>query len=758
MNKTDFRYTQISAAMNASKSDKRFQHKLAIGVMALGLALSVASTANADTFTVTNTNDSGPGSFSEAVQLANANPGKDEINLSNVAGQIATTARLIIGEIDLVGPGAERLTLSSGLNIKGTSKLLNSSSVSGLAIDGPLDVDDTKLALSESKLKGLTLYNAPTTITDSEISESNGRGIYMYGSDVNARNLTMRNNSSSVIISPGLEDGYGKIYGASNFNCDGCVLTGNTGGIYIRSGELRLTNTDFSNNTGQILSDGSLVEIHRSSITGNEGGLVVSGSDSYQLHSRVKISDSVIVNNASNGLNFNYAETVYVGNSTISGNDGRGIVNSGAMTIINSTIVNNKKGGISKRPSSSSYYKDEFLRVNNSIIANNPNNAYGDLAVQTNFTGSIEIIHSLIRTPGTAQITDVVPGSNLIGIDPLLAPLADNGGPTLTHALLASSPAIDAGDNATCLSTDQRGVTRPQGAACDIGAYEVEDVIVPPVAICDLPPVAVGGICSGEFLARSVEDVEAFVAGDYGKSFNPDGKPVYQNLRLLGDLGEPGVALDVTMPCRITVNAGSSLTGSDITLHARQGVAVNWGAEINASGEACVIADKQNALLNGGNVVNANNLAIRGAKKSIIGFRSNLSVNDTAELISTGSDADSLARIANKSVLTTGDFTMKADGIAEVAYQADVSTTGVLSITSGNQPNSETLIFNRSNLQAGTDLTLNSQGKTTIGFHTTVTAGNNLDVNAVSESDCSVANITSVSYSSKSGNCSDKLP
>ncbi len=48
--------------------------------------------------------------------------------------------------------------------------------------------------------------------------------------------------------------------------------------------------------------------------------------------------------------------------------------------------------------------------------------------------------------------------------DPQLGPLAANGGPTLTMALLPGSPAIDAGDDANCPATDQRGVTRPQGA------------------------------------------------------------------------------------------------------------------------------------------------------------------------------------------------------------------------------------------------------------------------------------------------------
>uniref|UniRef100_UPI003569B55B choice-of-anchor Q domain-containing protein n=1 Tax=Actinotalea sp. TaxID=1872145 RepID=UPI003569B55B len=58
--------------------------------------------------------------------------------------------------------------------------------------------------------------------------------------------------------------------------------------------------------------------------------------------------------------------------------------------------------------------------------------------------------------------------------DALLGPLADNGGPTLTHALGAGSPAIDAADAGTSPATDQRGVARPQGAGFDVGAFELE--------------------------------------------------------------------------------------------------------------------------------------------------------------------------------------------------------------------------------------------------------------------------------------------
>ena len=62
--------------------------------------------------------------------------------------------------------------------------------------------------------------------------------------------------------------------------------------------------------------------------------------------------------------------------------------------------------------------------------------------------------------------------SDRIVADALLGPLADNGGPTLTHALQPGSPALDTADPARCPAVDQRGMARSQGSACDAGAYE----------------------------------------------------------------------------------------------------------------------------------------------------------------------------------------------------------------------------------------------------------------------------------------------
>ena len=89
-----------------------------------------------------------------------------------------------------------------------------------------------------------------------------------------------------------------------------------------------------------------------------------------------------------------------------------------------------------------------------------------------------------------------------------VGPLADNGGPTLTHALLPGSFAINGGDNSGCPATDQRGVARPQGGTCDIGAYELEiaatptPVPTPTQAPAALPPT--GGDRDGDRLSLAL--------------------------------------------------------------------------------------------------------------------------------------------------------------------------------------------------------------------------------------------------------------
>ena len=95
--------------------------------------------------------------------------------------------------------------------------------------------------------------------------------------------------------------------------------------------------------------------------------------------------------------------------------------------------------------------------ISGTVVASSSYNLVGD------GTGSVGL---------TNGVNNNQVGSGASPINPQLGPLADNGGPTFTHALLPASPAINTANNATCAATDQRGIARPFGAVCDIGAFE----------------------------------------------------------------------------------------------------------------------------------------------------------------------------------------------------------------------------------------------------------------------------------------------
>ena len=161
------------------------------------------------------------------------------------------------------------------------------------------------------------------------------------------------------------------------------------------------------------------------------------------------------------------------------GIDHRGGAN---LTIVNSTITGNHAykagGGIN---SGQDYVPIGLLApvwpfrvyLRNTIVA-------GNTAGQTpgNCHVSAMIIQSLGHNLASDASCSLTARGDLPGRDPRLGPLADNGGPTDTQALLLGSPAIDAGENTACPATDQRGVGRPQGG-CDIGAYEYVPAAAP---------------------------------------------------------------------------------------------------------------------------------------------------------------------------------------------------------------------------------------------------------------------------------------
>ncbi len=138
------------------------------------------------------------------------------------------------------------------------------------------------------------------------------------------------------------------------------------------------------------------------------------------------------------------------------------------MTVNHSTIVNNTGFGINNLGGSATTV------VSHTIIAQNGGAGTTRNVNATLSTGSS---YNLVGNGDGAGITNGING-NLVGttgdlLDPKLGLLADNGGQTKTHALLPDSPALDAIPGGSCaVGNDQRGVSRPQGTNCDIGAFE----------------------------------------------------------------------------------------------------------------------------------------------------------------------------------------------------------------------------------------------------------------------------------------------
>jgi hypothetical protein len=196
----------------------------------------------------------------------------------------------------------------------------------------------------------------------------------------------------------------------------------------------------------------------------------------------------------SNGATLQITESTISRNSVIA--SGGGIQNMGVLTMTNSTVSGNHANG------GGGIYNQEAARIQFSTLSDNGalagaggnlNGAAGTISMThtliTDFDGganclwATDTIVSLdynIASDNSCPLTQV---NDLANTDPLLGPLQDNDGPTETHALLFGSPAIDAGDEAACPATDQRGYGRPFGPTCDRGAYEYGFYIYLPVVI-----------------------------------------------------------------------------------------------------------------------------------------------------------------------------------------------------------------------------------------------------------------------------------
>ena len=337
------------------------------------------------------------------------------------------------------------------------------------------------------------------------------------------RNITQSGRNvaiSDVTIRHGRATAGGGIVNGGTLTITTSTVSGNEanegGGIYNDAGTLTLTNSTISDNTasqrgGGIYNSGPAT-ISNSTISGNTA-VIDGGGGIYNSHfGRLTITNSILRGNTGGegGGIFNTEGTLTLTISTISGNmagarRGGGIsIDFGTVTITNSTLSGNTAvtygGGV---------YSVGTLTLTNSTITGNVAETGSGGGIR-NVSATLELVNTIIaaNTAATGPDCSGIPtslGYNLIGddtacglspatgdlvnIDPKLGPLQDNGGPTLTHALLPGSPAIDAGDDSVLgpphnLATDQRGPGFPRlkGADVDIGAYEVQRTDAGPAA------------------------------------------------------------------------------------------------------------------------------------------------------------------------------------------------------------------------------------------------------------------------------------
>ena len=306
---------------------------------------------------------------------------------------------------------------------------------------GDLDVTCTSVGCSTSAPltingagPGLTIIDAGGSdrVFDLATAQSNI-------TTLNLNNLTVRNGNPGTANGGAIRVGNSDTVNLTNVVIADSV-SGVSGGGLSSSGNLTLTNSTVSENSAA-----------------NGGGILNGSPGSLTINSST-VSGNYAGGSGGGGLDNKY--TASLTNVTVSDNftsgPGGGILHSGlgspSITLTNVTLGGNSGA------SGSGIRHDDPATLRNAVLANN---------AATNCTGAVPLTNN-----GGNLDTGSTCGFALSGVDPLLGPLQNNGGLTATRELMAGSPAINAATACPPPSTDQRGAARPQGPACDIGAFE----------------------------------------------------------------------------------------------------------------------------------------------------------------------------------------------------------------------------------------------------------------------------------------------
>jgi Right handed beta helix region/FG-GAP repeat len=368
-----------------------------------------------------------------AVTAANTNGEADTINLAPRGTYSLTQTLVFVGDTVRASP----------TTLNGNGATLTRSSAAPVL--GIIEVDDAAaLSVDRVTITGgvadiaagiFVRFDCTVTVSNSTISNNyafndigGGGGIYVgFGSSVMVVNSTISRNLANN--GGGIFVVGGAVVRVVNSTISGNIATGDGGGIYGLEG---------STSTG-----GATLMVVNSTISGNSAGGDGGGI-------AMEPQASMVVRNSTVAFNTAAAYGIFGG--------GRG-------------------GGIAVQ-------SDSFVRLESTIVANN---VIGMRGLDADIAGPVQAGNCLIEDIFGTSFTAGSFG-NITGQDPMLAPLANHGGPTQTHALLAGSPAIDKGSNPEGLADDQRGAdfARVVGTAADMGAFEFNPP--PPTSLAPAGP------------------------------------------------------------------------------------------------------------------------------------------------------------------------------------------------------------------------------------------------------------------------------
>jgi|GEM_PF-2166423 len=319
---------------------------------------------------------------------------------------------------------------------------------------------------------------------------------------------------------------------------------GPAGGIG-SEGELRLTDSMVMGNSGSlgagIFSSGPAT-ILRSTVAGNSASAAVILDPGRGLGAGIYNGGEMAI------------EASTVSRNRAAGG-GAGVYSAGGLRVTDSTIAFNESfGPPSPELASAGLWAAGLATVRGSILAANREDGLPD-----DCAGVLSLGGNLVQAPCAP-----LDPSDRGGLDPLLGPLRPNGGSTLTHAPLEGSPALDAA--LLCAPADQRGLARPLGPACDIGAVEREDLRAPAAPVRDEFASADGRL-SSDWAGPGRRGYR----GEAGQLVPQSGGPVYWVRALLGQSQSAAVTL------RAVDRAGPNIQGLLLKVRREPGRA-GWSA------------------------------------------------------------------------------------------------------------------------------------------------------------------------------------